>query len=377
MDSSSSFSRRDFVKIAAAGATSALAGQAAAAAPEAAPASKMKLGFDNFSIRSLGWKAPQLLDHAASLKLDVLFISDLDSYESLEESALREVKAKADGLGIAMYVGSWSICPTSTRFRKDWGTPEEHIALGLRVAKALGSPVLRVIMGVGEDRKTPGGIEARMDDTVKVLQASRGRILDSGLKIALENHAGDMQSWELLRLIERAGPDIVGATIDSGNHAWTLEDPHSGLASARPPRHLLLPARRSGVGKRRRRRGPMDRHRRRPDRLESLPRQVAGALPHRADPDRDHLRFSKALPLPQARVLGTVPRHPRARVHAIPGPRQARHAPSRLSRLRPAWTKSRRSRNTRKSSSPARCATAKKRSASGKRLKLTASASRP
>lgn len=228
---SPSLSRRDFVKVTASAAAASLGSQALEGAP--APA-KMKLGFDNFSIRGLGWKAPQLLDHAASLKLDVLFISDLDSYESLEESALREVRAKADGLGIGMYVGSWSICPTSTRFRKDWGTAEEHIALGLRVAKTLGSPVLRVIMGVGEDRKTPGGIEARIDDTVKVLQASRGRILDSGLKIALENHAGDMQSWELLRLIDRVGPDIVGVTIDSGNHAWTLEDPHVGLQALGP-----------------------------------------------------------------------------------------------------------------------------------------------
>ena len=41
----------------------------------------------------------------------------------------------------------------------------------------------------------------------------------------VENHAGDMHSWELVELIEKAGPEFVGATIDTGNSTWTLEDP--------------------------------------------------------------------------------------------------------------------------------------------------------
>lgn len=214
-------SRREFLKLTAAAAL------ASAVPAIAAPAAELKipLGMDNFAVRGMGWKASQLLDYAAGLKLDTLFISDLDAYESLEEAPLRDVKAKADGLGIKLYVGSWSICPSSVRFKKNWGTPDEHIALGLRVARTLGSPVFRVILGGAEDRKTPGGIEARIDDTVKVLRANRSRILDYGIKIAIENHAGDMQSRELVRLIEEAGPDIAGVNIDSGNAAWTLEDP--------------------------------------------------------------------------------------------------------------------------------------------------------
>jgi hypothetical protein len=34
-----------------------------------------------------------------------------------------------------------------------------------------------------------------------------------------------MHSKELVELIEKAGPDFVGATIDTGNSTWTLEDP--------------------------------------------------------------------------------------------------------------------------------------------------------
>lgn len=190
---------------------------------------KIKLGYDNFAVRAMGWQAPQLLDYAVQLKCDTLFISDIESYESLEDVALVEFRKKADDAGVALYAGGWSICPTSTSFKPKWGTAEEHLRLGLRIARALGSPVFRVILGAGPDRKTPGGIRARIADTVKVLKACRSQAVDGGLKVAVENHAGDMHSWELRDLIEEAGKDFVGANLDSGNAAWTLEDPHDVL----------------------------------------------------------------------------------------------------------------------------------------------------
>lgn len=189
------------------------------------PRPKIKLGMDNFAVRAMGWKAPELLDYAASLKLDTILISDLEALGSLDDAHLRELKKKADELALEIYAGSWSICPTSTRFKKTWGTAEEHLRLGIRVAKTLGSPVFRVILGTAEDRKTEGGIQARIADTIAVLKTCRQQALDAGVKIAIENHAGDMHSWELAGLIETAGTDYVGANIDSGNAAWTLEDP--------------------------------------------------------------------------------------------------------------------------------------------------------
>jgi sugar phosphate isomerase/epimerase len=189
----------------------------------------IKLGLDNFSVRAMGWKAPALIDYAAKLGTDSLFISDLDAFESHADDYLKGIKSRAGDKGLSLHVGTWSICPTSKSFKKKWGTAEEHLALGIRVAKALGSPVIRVILGNGEDRATPGGIMARIKDTVKVCKALRGPAIDAGVKIAVENHAGDMQAWELVTLIEAAGKDYVGANLDSGNAAWTMEDPMTNL----------------------------------------------------------------------------------------------------------------------------------------------------
>ena len=43
---------------------------------------EIKLGFDNFSVRALDWKAPQLIDYASHLAVDSLFITDLDAFDA-------------------------------------------------------------------------------------------------------------------------------------------------------------------------------------------------------------------------------------------------------------------------------------------------------
>lgn len=195
---------------------------------------ELKLGFDNYSVRALGWNAPRLLDYAASLGVDTILLSDLDVYESHAKSYLEEIKAKADDLGIEVQVGMLSICPGSKLFDRRRGTAEEQLKLTIRIARMLGSPVARCVLGNVDDRKSNGGIEARVAETVKVLRKVRGYALDSGVKIAIENHAGDLQSWELVALIEEAGSDFVGATMDSGNATWALEDPLQNLETLGP-----------------------------------------------------------------------------------------------------------------------------------------------
>jgi sugar phosphate isomerase/epimerase len=197
-------------------------------------ARKLKLGFDNYSIRALGWKAPKLLDYAASLGVDSILLSDLDVFESQAESYLTEIKAQADDLGIDIQVGMLSICPVSTLFDLRRGAAEGQLKLIIRIAQMLGSPVARCVLGHVDDRKRAGGIEAGIAETVKVLKNVRGYAVDSGVKIAVENHAGDLQSWELVALIEEAGRDYVGATMDSGNATWALEEPLQNLEALGP-----------------------------------------------------------------------------------------------------------------------------------------------
>jgi len=209
--------------------SSSLALSATAALGQSSSVKPLLLGYDNFAVRAMGWKAKALIDYAVKLKVDTVFITDLDAFESLEEKHLLGIKSYAGAKGIKIFLGTWSICPTSVSFKDQWGSAEEHLRLGLRSAKALGSPVLRVVLGKGDDRNTKGGIAARIEDTVRVLKGSKSVCEDLGVKVAVENHAGDMHSLELKSLVEQAGPDFVGVNLDSGNAVWTLETPLENL----------------------------------------------------------------------------------------------------------------------------------------------------
>lgn len=189
----------------------------------------LKLGLDHFALRATGWKAAQYIEYCAALKVDTCFISELHIFENFEDAYLQGLKAQADKAGLQLYVGTGCVCPTSNTWKDTYGTAEEHLALTIRVAKALGSPVARCYLGNAKDRATEGGIQRHIEETVKVIRANRTRAEAEGIKIAIENHAGDMQSHELKALIEAAGKDYVGANLDPGNAVWALEEPLAHL----------------------------------------------------------------------------------------------------------------------------------------------------
>ena len=203
------------------------------------------LGFDNFALRAYAWKAMRLLEYAASVGVDSVFISDLESFESLEEPALRQLREEATARNVAIHVGTWSVCPTSKAFRSQNGTAEEQLSRVIRVARLLGSPVARVVLGTWEDRLTPGGIGRHIDSLVAVLKGGRSQALDAGVRIAVENHAGDMRAEELAALVEMAGRDFVGVNYDSGNSLWTLENPVDALETLAP--YIVTTSLRDGV----------------------------------------------------------------------------------------------------------------------------------
>lgn len=191
-----------------------------------------RFGVDMFSVGAQKWTPFQQLDFAATWNVKVVQFSEIRQLGSLEPEWLRKVRARADELGIDVEVGMRSICPTSATFDKEAGSAEDQLSRMVEAARTMRSPIIRAFLGSSADRRT--GIERHIDETVRVLKATRSRIMDAGLKVAVENHAGDMQARELKMLIEAAGPEYVGATFDPGNSAWTIEDPHLTLETLAP-----------------------------------------------------------------------------------------------------------------------------------------------
>ncbi len=105
--------------------------------------------------------------------------------------------------------------------------------LGIRSAVALGSPVLRVILGSWEDRKTEGGF-APASPTRSRCQGVPRRSGREGDQNRRREHAGDLLASELVDSSNWAGKDFVGANMDSGNAVWTFETPLATLETLGP-----------------------------------------------------------------------------------------------------------------------------------------------
>lgn len=195
---------------------------------DARPPSNVKLGIDLFSLRSQKWTPIQFLEYCAAQKVQVVHFSEIRFLGSLNPENLSAVRKRAERLGLEVEIGTKSICPTSKMFDGTAGTAEEQLIKMMEAANLVGSPIVRAVLGSADDR-IPGPIEARIEDTVRVLRNVRSQAADHKIKIAIKNHAGDMQARELKMLVEEAGPDFVGVCLDSGNPLWTIEDPHLTL----------------------------------------------------------------------------------------------------------------------------------------------------
>jgi sugar phosphate isomerase/epimerase len=193
----------------------------------------VKLGIDLFSLRSQKWTPFQYLDYCAAQHVQVVHFSEIRFIGSLDPANLRQVREHAEKLGLELEIGMKSICPSSKMFDRSQGTAEQQLSRMIDAAKTVGSPIVRAVLGSADDRK-PGPLQKHIDDMVQVLRNIRSKATGEGIKIAIENHAGDMQAPELKGLIESAGRDFVGACLDSGNPLWTLEDPHVTLETLHP-----------------------------------------------------------------------------------------------------------------------------------------------
>ena len=210
-----------------------LAGAATPAILEAITPAK-QLGLDLFSLRSQGWTAFQLLDFAHAHGAVVANFSEPRFLGGTDSEHLKRVREHAETLGLRIEVGFGSICPTSTRFIKEDGSAREQLLKMFGIARILGSPFVRCYLGSAEERKGEIPLEQHIDNTIAACRSVRDEDGRHGIKIAVENHAGDLQAQQLRDLVEEAGTDYVGTLLDTGNATWTLEDPFHTLEVLAP-----------------------------------------------------------------------------------------------------------------------------------------------
>ncbi len=193
----------------------------------------MRIGIDGRKIPEAKFRGPVgTLDHAKSLGMEgVFFRTILDVSPKLDKSVIREVSQRADELGLYLEAGLGKVNPYSLP-----ETPEVReigdgdTLLGFRrMMEACAEFDMRELWistaGIKQqyrgrfttDRfRTDVSWEEQLDATRRFLLKLKPIALDLGIHLNLETHE-EITTFEILRLIESVGEDVVGIVFDTGN----------------------------------------------------------------------------------------------------------------------------------------------------------------
>lgn len=191
---------------------------------------EVELGAIQGSVSQMKWTPVEFLDYLRKIGLRHAMIS-LAREVLADESAVKRIREHADRLGLTLILAHGSVCPSARSFNANLGTVEEQVAPALRASQIFGARSMRCVLGGTTERPE---IERHIENMLRAIRGMRSRILDSGVKLAVENHGGDLQAREMKALVEAAGRDVLGVCLDSGNPVWMLEDPHMTLEMLAP-----------------------------------------------------------------------------------------------------------------------------------------------
>ncbi|MEH7905114.1 sugar phosphate isomerase/epimerase family protein [Rhizobium laguerreae] len=201
----------------------------------------MKLGIDSIKLPEARKRGPLAsLDHVKELGLAGIFFSTaLDISPDLDTGLLREIRAKADDLGLYLESGIGKINPYCSAEE-----PALRAAGGgdiiagftrmIEASAAIGCHELWVAPGnfKGEYRGRLANDRFRTDVTweeqllgiEKVLRKLAPVARANGVHMNIETH-DEITSFEILRLIEKVGADCVGVVFDTANGLQRGEHP--------------------------------------------------------------------------------------------------------------------------------------------------------
>lgn len=189
----------------------------------------MKVGLDSYTVGCFKFNARQVIDYAAEHGCEgVQFGTPWELSPPLDEGEIVAVCDYAREKGMTLEVGIPSINPHRPHNRvRELGEGEDvqGFAKLLRLCTRVGAPSVRTYIGFQMERYDPNvPWQQMLDDTVKFLKRLAPILRDSGLKLGLETHQ-DATTFELLRVMESVGSDVVGITLDTANLPMRLEDP--------------------------------------------------------------------------------------------------------------------------------------------------------
>jgi len=141
----------------------------------------------------------ELLERARKLELSVVQLADKPDLHEMSPEELERLSSAAQENSIVIEAGTRGIEPS-------------HLSDYLRIAKILGSKLVRTITSKTDD------------DALRCISEVLPAYEAAGICIALENH-DEFSSEEFAGFIDRIGSDCVGVCLDTVNSFAALETP--------------------------------------------------------------------------------------------------------------------------------------------------------
>ncbi len=188
------------------------------------------IGLNTYSIRAFRWPDRKLIDYAAGLKLDAIFLQDSVDPETNDPAHWPQVKAAALNAGLHLETGTGASLP---RTPDSFDDSVKLLRQAIRRAAGMGSPVVRTLVAGDRAHLPPGPAAQHIATMVKLLRTLRSEAMDAGVKFAIENHK-DLLCWQTRQLIDEAGKEFVGSYLDTGNPVFVMEDPMETVETLGP-----------------------------------------------------------------------------------------------------------------------------------------------
>jgi len=197
----------------------------------------MRVGLDIMAIYPLELSPLEMLDYCCENGFaGIQFGGVRDLSQNLDSGELKDVRARADELGLYSHVSVYPLNPQPAG--KSIDEVVEELAVQVEAAAACDWHELHSSLG-GPVERYEHSVPWRQQfaDAAEVLHRLAPALRDNASRINLETH-GDTTTFELVRLCEDAGPDIAGICLDTANVLCFAEHPVDAARRAAPYTHL-------------------------------------------------------------------------------------------------------------------------------------------
>jgi len=193
------------------------------------------LGYNTYSVRAMRLHDLQLLEYAAGMKLDAVYLQDSIDPANNDPAHWKELKDTAERLNLRLDGGDAGALP---RTPDGLSGTLQRLREGIRHATGIGSKLVRFRVAGDRASLPPGPVQKTMETMISTLRSVRAEAVDAGVKFAIENHK-DLYCWQTRQIIDAAGREFVGSYLDTGNPVFVMEDPLSTVETLGPVAVML------------------------------------------------------------------------------------------------------------------------------------------